>query len=70
MGWITAIFVGGITLTGKPNELFNITPYIASPERMTPTDPQILINWDNVCYVREAFDYEIRAEIERRKNGK
>ena len=64
--WITLEFVGGRTLTCHPDELFSITPYIANPEHMTPTDPQILINWDRVCFVREADEYEIRAEKERR----
>lgn len=65
--WITVVFEGGRALTGHPNEFFNITPYISSPDKMTPTDPQILVNWDKVCFVREADKYEIKAEMDRRE---
>lgn len=64
--WVTVVFDHEWMLTGHTNEFFNITPYIANPEHMTPTDPQVLINWDRVCFVREADEYEIRAEKERR----
>jgi len=64
--WVTVVFDHGRMLTGHTNEFFSITPYIANPEHMTPTDPQILINWDRVCFVREADEFEIRAEKERR----
>jgi hypothetical protein len=64
--WVTVVFDHGRMLTGHTNEFFNITPYIANPEHMTPTDPQVLINLDRVCFVREADEYEIRAEKARR----
>ena len=44
--WVTVVFDHGRMLTGHTNEFFDISPYIKDPERMTPTDPQILINWE------------------------
>lgn len=65
--WITLEFVGGRTITCHPEELFSITPYVSSPERMTPGNTQFLVNWDNVMLVREAEDYEVSIELERRE---
>lgn len=65
--WITLEFVGGRTITCHPEELFSITPYVSSPERMTPGNTQFLVNWDNVMLVREAEDYEVSTELERRE---
>lgn len=64
--WITLVFDHGRMLTGHPDEFFSVTPYVSCPDRMTPTDPQVLVNWDRVCFVREANEFEIRAEKERR----
>ena len=65
--WITLEFVGGRTITCHPEELFSITPYVSSPERMTPGNTQFLVNWDNVMLVREAENYEVSIELERRE---
>lgn len=65
--WITLEFVGSRTLTCHPDELFSITPYVSSPERMTPGNTQFLVNWDNVTLVREADAFECEVEKNRRE---
>lgn len=65
--WITVEFVGGRTQTCHPEELFSIVPYVSSPERMTPSNTQFLVNWDNVTLVRKACAFEIEVETNRRE---
>ena len=69
MNWLTVVFIGGQTLTRKPDELFAMRKEGAVLNvGSLPSDPQVILNWDNVCYVREAYQYEVRGERERRGN--
>lgn len=61
MNYITIVFVGGLTLTRKVNDLHSLSLFKENITRMTPEGYQAIVNWDNVAYIREAEDYEIES---------
>ena len=62
MNYITLVFIGGLTITRKINDLFSLSLFKGRGlETMNPEGYQVIVNWDNVLYVREAEDYEIES---------
>lgn len=61
MNYITIVFTNGMTLTRRLQDLHSLSRFIDRIGAMTPSGRETLVNWDNVAYVREAEDYEIKS---------
>ena len=59
--YLTLVFVNGTCLTRKREEIFDLAQFKFCINNLEPSGQQLLVNWDNVAYVREAMDYEITA---------
>ena len=61
MNYITIVFTNGMTLTRRVSDLHSISLFRDRVGSMTPEGREVIVNWDNVAYVREAVDHEIES---------
>lgn len=61
MNYITIVFVNGSVLTRRLQDLHSLSSFTNRIGAMTPSGRETIVNWDNVAYVREAEDYEIKS---------
>ena len=61
MNYITIVFTNGMTLTRRLKDLHPMGRFLDNISAMTPSGRETIVNWDNVAYVREAEDYEIKS---------
>ena len=61
MNYVTIVFVNGSVLTRRLQDLHSLSSFTNRIGAMTPSGRETIVNWDNVAYVREAEDYEIKS---------
>ena len=61
MNYVTIVFVNGSVLTRRLQDLHSLSSFTNRICAMTPSGRETIVNWDNVAYVREAEDYEIKS---------
>lgn len=61
MNYVTIVFVNGSVLTRRLQDLHSLSSFTNRIGAMTPSGRETIVNWDNVAYIREAEDYEIKS---------
>ena len=61
MNYVTIVFVNGSVLTRRLQDIHSLSSFTNRIGAMTPSGRETIVNWDNVAYVREAEDYEIKS---------
>ena len=61
MNYVTIVFVNGSVLTRRLQDLHSLSSFTNRIDAMTPSGRETIVNWDNVAYIREAEDYEIKS---------
>lgn len=61
MNYVTIVFVNGSVLTRRLQDLHSLSSFTNRIGAMTPSGRETIVNWDNVAYVREAEEHEIRS---------
>ena len=62
--YVTVVFHSGYRMTRRIYDLFPMTNFLNSLTKHVPTGRQVLVNWDNVEYLREATPEEIADCLE------
>lgn len=61
MNYVTIVFVNGAILTRRLQDIHSLSSFTDRIGSMTPSGRETIVNWDNVAYVREAEEHEIKS---------